>query len=444
MHINYKDSYNFFLFKFFTPPIIILFYLIYSNVMVSENFNGPNFLILLLSLIIFIFSVDSIKRNGIKSYNLFSAIYFLFLLLNTFNFSDLQLPKSLTDIYYFFTGPILFSLFLYLGEKINFRKGKIVKFFPLFNIEMVVVLVWIIYLFCNIYIYMTVGFRLLSDDLLRYQDKSEYIVPGFSGLVGLTLWTLVIMIPHVKKRLSIPIIFSIILISGVLQFSRGNIFRVFLFLLLYFIITRRKDLFKRKFVIAIMVLIIVGSFLFAAFGDYRQYDSGNSFNISTLLESNIDVGVIDWIFAYSAINFDVLKLFINNNEPTYYPASILKPIERLITGNNEIELIASEVSKVSLNGFNASTFLSGFIIDFGPLYIIEVMLLGFILGVFISILNKFGYTGIYVFILTLITMTVFGNYFTSPVFLYAIVVSFLLFLFSGKENKNKNINSLKN
>jgi len=93
--------------------------------------NPVNFMIYIVSFIVFLYAVYSIKEKNINSYNIFLFGFFIALFLNTLNASTKQLEKELIDMYYYFLGPLLVASMLYFFENLKIKKvsfRNIIKF----------------------------------------------------------------------------------------------------------------------------------------------------------------------------------------------------------------------------------------------------------------------------------------------------------------------------
>jgi len=417
----------------FLLVIFTLFYIGFYFYFDNYRFNIVGFFIFVFSSFIVIFSIISILENGVNSYNIFFFIFYIFMMLNTFNVSDLQSMKNLVDMYFYFVGPIFFGICLYLGEKlfyhyfsnknINIINPNIFAFFLLF-----------MYIFSWIYVYSITGIRLFDNQALTIYS-SKYIIPGISGVTKLIFWLLLIYFPHVNKHFKLSILVSTLLLQGVLYLKRGEIVRVLLFMFIYFLVKNGKKVFSKKNFMYIIIFAISIIIVFTLVGEYRQSlrmgDSEIKFNINNFLQSNINNKYINWIYGYTALNYDVLSGILKDKPQLYKMQSIFLPMFRIFKGNNWVEKYYSENNSFNLRGFNASTFLSNYIIDLGYFYIIELLLLGLFVAFFIAYSKKHNYTGLYSYLVLLISLTFFGDYFTIPINFYAIIFSAFLLRFTN-------------
>lgn len=440
---TFENNYRNFLVQAFIIAIGIVFYFIFSNE-TSNKYNMANILIYLISLLICLFSVNNIKTNKFKIYNSWLFIFYSFLLWNTLNVSELQFKKEYSDLYYYFFGPLVFFIFILLGDRMSVDKINIVnKDIVKRRITIIVLIILIVYILLNYYTYTQVGFRLYSDKLIRYTLEDDYVVPRFAGMIYTLMWTMIIFIPHIKKSFAILIIPIIILFSGVLHFKRGNIFRIILFLILCYCYKNRKNIFQRDNILKIIAVILISLFLFTYVGEIRQLDLKNIFDIKDQMKSMYDSNVLNWFYNYTSMSFDVLKLYFDSN-PTYIPYNITIPFMSYF-GKQE-QMLEYYNSMDNLLGIsNASTFLSGFIIDFGGLYVLELILYSSLIGALIIIIRKYQFTGLYIFVQMLIIINFFGNYFVVPAIFTAITFSLFIYICCIFDEKRLfNTNNIKN
>ncbi|HHP0491582.1 MULTISPECIES: O-antigen polymerase [Vibrio harveyi group] len=384
----------------------------------SENFNNPiNAIIYFFSGILFIWAFVSILERNINGVNVFSIFYFGSLFFNTFNLSDKQLYKEPIDMYYFMLAPLIFMYFIYIVEKVKIDIKVFNKFFKP-DIDTLYLIFLITYILLKLYIGVKVGFRIMDyGDVTKIPSGDKYSIPGISGVSAVLQWTLLVLVPFVKKRYSIVAIMSIIVLSGILHVKRGDIMRVMLFLSIYSI---SKYLTKNKISIMFIFkcLFVLGFtlFVFSAFGQYRlEARGGDSSIILTYLGSRVDSIIIAWIYSYFSFNFEVLKLYFDI-EPIYQISHVLSPFFSFIE--------PPKVGDVSISGFNAATFIAPLVLDMGVFYPIELVLYSIVISIFIFIFKKFRFSGALYFIYTMLALMVFGDYFYER----SIMMSMLFFI----------------
>nr|WP_169717682.1 hypothetical protein [Sporomusa silvacetica] len=246
-----------------------------------------------------------------------------------------------------------------------------------------------------------------------------------SGALAIIKWILLMMIPYVTKSLRYAIVISLILFSGVMQFNRGDIFRISIFLALFYMINREKKLITKKNLIILFTVTALGITSFAWIGEFRQSDELNTFDIGYLMESRVDNIAFNWLYSYSAINFDVLKL-VTEAEDQNFPYTVFSLFIYYFGDREFIEGLEKDRASFSLSGLNASTFLSPFVQDMGAYYIIELIVFGALMSLFIIFIKAQRLTGVYLFIMLLITLTISGNYLIVPNFVVAILLATFL------------------
>ena len=386
--------------------------------LISDIYNG---FISFYSFVFVVLSLISIYHAKIKSYNLFSLVYFSALFTSTLKLSIYQTNKSELDAYYFFVGPVLFVTILFIFDhlpKVRFKNPV-----KLFQIENVYLFLLVLYISIKVYIGFSVGWRIesiLYDTFLG--QGNEFTIPGLSGIAAISQWLLLIFTPYVRRRYVVIAIISIIILSGILHVKRGDIMRVFSFLMIYFVYKQSyfEGFSKRKigkFILFVSLII----FSFVALGNLREDARGSD---SSEFSNNIGIkdssSAIAWFYGYVSINFEVVRLYFNRI-PTNYPTSLVNTIFG--------EQVSDNTFSPSINGFNASTFISSFIVDYQVFYFVEMILFALILGLLIYFVRCFNLYGTYIFILSILSFCFFGNYFESRSIFLAIIFSMLLFPF---------------
>ncbi|MGJ0494636.1 hypothetical protein [Aliarcobacter cryaerophilus] len=294
------------------------------------------------------------------------------------------------------------------------------------------------YIVIKLYIGFVLGFRIYEyDDLSIIPSGDKYSMSGLSGISVVLQWLLIIFIPYVKKRYSIIAVLSIIILSGIMNVKRGDIIRIMIFILLYYVFIqiqlKKFDIHKVK---NLFFGIIVFITIFVIFGEYRLEARGGTENlIIEYLGSKVDSVVLSWIYSYFSFNFEILK-FYYEFIPTYQPNHFFE----LLGANLNTQEIGLETS---ISGFNASTFNSPFILDYGYFYFFEVYFFAFFIGILIYIIKKIDFVGLYIFIVMLMALMIFGDYLISRVIFVTIIVSISIFPFI-KFNKNNFLTLSKN
>lgn len=384
---------------------LILFLLYPMIVFDSINkYNPVNFLLYAFSLIIILYSIGSIRYQNINTYNIFLLFYFSALFLNALNISTKQFLKDEEDLYFLLVGPIVVFSFLYVFENIKIIAVKF-KSLNVINVDLFYIVVLFLYIFLKLYIGMQVGFRITNfDDISVIESGTKYTLPGISGVSAIMQWLLIIFIPYVKKRYSIIGVISIIVLSGILNVKRGDIIRLAIFIFLYYTFIKiQLKQFNSKKIVQIIAGIFFILIVFTQFGENRMEARGGEAGIIvSYLGSRVDSAFISWIYSYFAFNFEILKFY-----QTMTPSYEMIHLYDILGENLARESLGLETS---ISGFNASTFLSPFILDYGYFYFLEIMLFSLIAGFFVYISRKLNFLGLYIFIMMLMSLMVFGDY----------------------------------
>lgn len=420
---------------YFIAIFISSCFLTFLSTLIYYKLSIINIFISFSSSFIFLISIyNFLIDRDLKSHTLFFFIFFLGLYINTFMLSIYQLEKTIEDIYYLIFGPFLFGLLLYF-----FETKKIKTYFkctPLINIDLVYLLFLLSYISIKVYIGMTLGWRisyLLASTYLI--DGGNFTMPGYSGLAAILQWLLLIFSSYTKKRYVVLAVIAILVFS-ILHVKRGDIMRMLFFLILQTIanfkeikkynLKRAKKI--KKWVISIIIISVI-VFIYA--GNLREEAKG----AGTVDSLSQNIGIKDaspfliWFYGYLPINYDVVRYYYNISH-SYEPTAL----SYLFMPEQE------EDYTYSINGFNASTFLRTFIIDYGEFYFIELLILSLIIGVIIILCRKEKNKGTYTFVLLIISFFFFGNYFESRSIFFPILLSLIIFPFLKiKNNKSSNV-----
>ena len=426
------DKNNLKIYLWISGLIYILFLLAFF--IEHEAFSVTHYILFIAVLSIFSWGSVDLKNRGINAYNLFIITYFGIMLLSLLLLSNLQEAKSLYDIYYILFGPLITLAFLYFSERINVKKVKIrfLKVSP--NTIALSLLVTLILL--KSYIFYTKGIRLISFMHGDFPGGDAFVVPGITGLSNIAFWLLIMMIPFVRFRMKIFIITITIAIS-ILIVKRGDIMREILFLSLLFVYLKKDLLFNKKNLVILFIGALVTINIFSYFGEKRQHSHDADFSIVAMLDSKIDSISFSWIYAYTAINFEVLNTYIyDDSDKIMYPFDILKPAMNLMGMKKEIAIYEGSNWFNRIEGFNAVPYQATFIKDMGMLYIIETIIYSLMLALFILLSRILKAEGVYIFVLTLIAFSFFGAYLLNPQFFYVAIAGLLLNIMILKEGRN--------
>lgn len=422
-----------------TKANILAFFLLASPFIYSvfvyrsvNFFNVNNFVIYVLSACICFYSFWDIKKHGVKPHSLFLFVFYIFLFWNTSNLVGIQLEKTPKDVYYYFFGPIVFTFILWLGFHLKVPNlSDIVKFKIDANLMSLILLG--IFILIKLYVGTKVGYRIESVDAGYLESGEKYTLPGFTGVSTVLQWTLVMLIPHIKKTYIVIILVSIILFAF-LHVKRGDISRVFVFLITYFFVEKLKEkgYFSLKKTVLIAIVLLLFLYIFAEFGEWRRSNQIAESIIKQLLQSRSDSIVLNWIYSYTTIPYDILKIFDEMDHP-YFPYGLVS--EFVDTQSYEYKDYILQEERANISGYNAGTFLSMFIHDFGVFYFIEVIFFGIGVAVLIILTRMFNFLGIYFMILTMLFFSFFGNYLTSSGLIFSFVFSIILFNFVKIDKK---------
>lgn len=396
-----------------------------------EKWTLINFFIYSCTLLISIFCLESIRRNCATSWNLFGFCYFFCFWLNTLQFSELQVEKTLFDLYAMLCGPLIFIFLLMFSEKIRVNPVRIKSSFLSLNCWYVLFITF--YLLFTFYIHKKVGWRI---DVIRNEHRivsgNEFVVPFFSGLWSTIAWMLVILAPHVKKRYAVIAIILICIVSGILHVKRGDLIRIILFFIIYFLTTKSagiKSETRKKYMVAF--LIVMGIIIFVTFGQWRLAQSGNNDQtIINLAEVRANSAFLAWLFAYSIVQFDVFSV----------SSAALQSIPYQLTDFDKLFMPISSVSSVldnpliPIKGFNAGTAFWSFVRDYGCLFFVEMVVFGLMISLLLFLSKKTDCKGAYSFICMLCALMVFGNFFSNRSMILAIIFSNIIYFISKNSN----------
>ncbi|PMH28906.1 hypothetical protein BCU71_19395 [Vibrio lentus] len=398
----------------------------------SDNYFNPiNVFLYMLSGVLLLWALTSVCIDNINGVNIFVAFYFGSMFFNTLNLSEKQHYRELIDIYYFILAPLILIFFVHWAERVKVNTKSFYIGFK-FEVNKLYLLILAIYVFLKLYIGFKVGFRIMDyGDVTMIPSGDKYTIPGVSGVSAVLQWTLLVLVPFVKKRYSALAVVCIIVLSGILHVKRGDIMRVMLFLSIYSI---SKYLSSNKISVSFLLkcfsLLFLILLTFTIFGQYRLAARGGDASvILTYLGSRVDSVLVAWIYSYFSFNFEVLKLYFDV-EPIYNFAHILSPFLSFEE--------APGVGGVTISGFNAATFIAPIILDFGVFYPIELIFYSFFISLSIVSFRVLGFSGARYFIYTMLALMIFGDYFYERSIILSIVFFMLLvpfIKFSGNEER---------
>ena len=438
---------------------ILLFtlFLLSNFVLEATQFNICSIIIFLISFSILGGSINSIYKNGIKSYNLFFLIFNFFLLLNTFNLLDIQVEKNWVDLYYFFVGQILYGGCLFYGESSFFALGdqKKNKKINLISTRHLMIVLLVLYIIVNIIYFRRVGIRLLAKEVFSMDtgwSEEKYSIGGLNGILFMLSWLLMLFSQYLDRKKSVIVFVLVCFCQGVLMFKRGDVIRFILFFSISALINKKNNVISKKNLKKIFLYGMLALFIFVFMGEFRQYRRDmvlagrHVFNINTMLKGKIDNKYLNWLQGYTSINFDALKQYVISTATFRGIRGVFLPITRFVLGGDSVQSYYNEIAVVTTNrtGF-ATTFLCHSIFDMSSFYIVEIILLGMITAFFISLCKKYNMSNVYKFLLYLISLNIFGDYFSTPliyaVIIFSVILNFVLIDVNLQcDYKNKEVN----
>lgn len=345
--------------------------------------------------------------------------------MNTINASYKQTVKGQDDLYFLLLAPILMILILGFFDSIRVRNVSI-RGVPKADVNCFYLSILIFYVALKLFIGWKVGFRFFNFGVGETGD--QYVIPGWSGASSMLQWILIIFIPYVRKKYVILAVIAIITISGVLHVKRGDVVRVFCFLLLFY--SYRViffDKFNWKSFLYFITFVAILSFLFSVFGQLRLAARGSDDDaIIQFLGSRIDSVIFSWLYGYLTFGFEVLSLYYDT-APSY---DFLWVIKKALGFE-----LATEGENLSISAFNAPTFLVEHVKAFGDFYFLSVMLYSLLIAFLVFIIRMLRFFGGYLFVCSLLFLMVFGDYFLNRSIFFSIIVSIFIFPFLNISDK---------
>lgn len=385
------------------------------------------------SLIIETGTIICLRKKGAKCYLVFLCIYFGVLLINTLNISGYQTEKDVKDIYFYFVGGLVFAFWLYLGEKVNLKITNIISIKQI-NKKNLYGLVFIGYVLLSIVNFIRNGIPLLGG-LYSSAALNMYKEGGISGICMILSYILLILASENKGKKRFITYAVVILIEGILKFSRGNLFRILLFLLIMFV--NRLGYNYKKYIKYIVVFILLLAVSFGFLGNIRtnmrgEITGGNTTAwMNNYIDTNINLGIFGWVYGYTAINFDTMKM-VYYQEKTNPLSTFITPMARIFGGTEAVEQYNVDhafdtgvYSNFSVNSMKV--FIAPYIRDMGYLFFLELSLVGFLYMLFISYARNRNHIGLYNYIIMLCGLSVCGNYLFTSTYLYTILGSIIIF-----------------
>ena len=394
----------------------------------TYSLDAVNVILVGASLCAVAIALSHMLSHGVRVWSVFIALWFAFLALNGLNLSEMQTGKSVGDLYYLVALPLLFAAVIAPVERreIPFFKnpgGPSLAGFGLIDaMALLVIAVYIFFRFAFVeqtgMRFLTAGFGAESPELIGADGSG-------SGLVSLLMWLVVLLGSSARSKRVRRLSMVVVGLSCLLFLKRGVVVKIVLYYFLFYLGKKGLAAFSKKGFVVFLVAALVGCSIFAAWGDVRQHarGAGSDYSIGERIEARIDDNVASWVYAYTSLNYDVLKQCYIDQAPTGQFEELLKPVTRILLGGEIYERMDDGGSGRDLNGFNAPTFLGPFVRESGLLSCISVLLLGLMIRIVVAFSFKVGSSGVYYLVMSLASLAFFSNSFTSPYIVYAIIIT---------------------
>lgn len=412
----------------FAPGFFVYIYIFGDR----PQLNEPNLFLGLVSIILSAIYLNSIMLSGIKAYNVTGFFYYMPLFVSTFALSQRQLVKEWQDMYYLLPATLILTIILYVAESVHltnsYRKAR-----SIININYLFWVLLVAFIILKIYIGSQVGFKLFSlSDEDADLSFDAFAIPGWSGAAGILQWLILLFLFVVTPKNRIAGVLALIVFNSVLGANRGDLLRVFLFIVFFklysFDHARRviKDALvgnSRKSALVFLIAAILFVVLGAVREELQARDIATVVDLSQLV---IESEMIAWLYTYFALGFDNLLLYVKHgftNDWSYLLA-FLNPSERI---RPPVDL--------TLWPFNHVTYIRGYLAAFGDGYILLVCIKAVILGSVLMWARLIGCKPVIVFVITLSSLSFFSDYFLSR----SVLVSIFLFLMLWPYLRRNNI-----
>lgn len=415
----------------FVIIVCLLLYMIYAILFPQTNIKARNYVLFLIAVLLAGYGFLDILKNGVRINNAFLTCYFIFLALNNLNLSRLQKAKELIDMYYLLIGPIIFFIITRMFDHAKIRRNIMAK--QKCPPDLIAVCLIVCALASKIMIYSKTGIRLFDSNWHGGGTGDQYTVGGLTGVYMLSIWLSLLLVPCVSKIIKVIIIVMSLLFEAVFSISRNNAMMILIYLLMVYALSKRKSLLiDKKTIQRIIAVIVCMLVLFTVFGNFRQRMRGWSDpggTISYYLESNVKNSMVNWIYGYTAINYDVLLQTMATAEHPMTLYSFVGPFVRLAAGNSALAQFQDSVYHVkALNGFNASTMFGPMVYEMGIFYVVQVVLLGIQTGILGYVARLQRSDGHYAYLASFAALAVFGNFFSIVIYYYVSVAAIIMFL----------------
>lgn len=425
-------------------------YIVYAICLPARNIQWINVLIYTGSMALVAFSVQDIVKQGVSVSNVFGSIYFLSLAANNLNISGLQREKTLLDVYYLMAGPVIFWVIVSIFDRVKIRFSiQKVRVFDPNTVAKALLLLYVVMKLC---IFRRTGIRLLGGTWMHGGFNgantigSQYQVGGFSGIAMCSMWLALLLIPVVKNRLKIVIGATALLLDGVFMISRSAIMMMGIYFVACFVCAQGNRLLTSKKNVRILcILALLGAAGFTILGNLRQMMRGWGNNsgqvIANLLQSSTKNGAVNWLYAYTAFNHDVLLQVHTGVEHPMTMYTVFAPIARIFGGYAALADYNDAVFHVSgLRGFNMLPFTGPMVNEMGALYVVQAALLGLYVGVLSYVSRVQRAEGFRAFLIMFSTLLICGNNFTTASYFFVTAGAFFMFfLVRGPEDIEKGV-----
>ncbi len=415
----------------FSLPIYILF-----EYMINAPYNVINLMLVFSTVIMISCGIYDVKKKGINLSNVFAIFYFGVLLMNNLNISALQKEKTIVDAYYFLSGPIIYFLILRFYNKIG--KKRLKKRISI-NADIIGIIIIILCLILKIYIYNVKGIRFFST-LWRTEEAMAFTIPGATGMADIFLWLSLMMVPVIRKKWLKVLAILVPTVCIVLSASRQDFIILGVYIGLAWGMRYGKQFFSKKNTIRCLAMLMIMLVIFSVWGNYRQKKIGWTnvgASIAFFMESRTDNFIVNWVYGYTGINFDVLKQEVIEKEKTEEFRALVLPIMRIFGGTEAVLEYENEVRTYGLNGYNASSFLGRYIREFGVFYLVDIMLLAVLVIILDYLCCLADFRGGQVFLLTMTALTFFGDYYMGVVSMFFAIVIGIIIHFMVNTTRNR-------
>lgn len=404
----------------------------FSHFSDGASFSFANLAIFSLSLALIAGGILGIFNNSYCVTSYFLTSYFFVLSLSCVHVSGLQSKYNWDFFYVAVFGGLLFALLLAIFDRIAFPR---ITSRILIDANLVAAVLILTYIALKYFILSETGTRLATFQDVTKHNGDMYALAGFSGLALVLQSTLLMMFPLIKKHYKF-IIIVLVATFAVLHVKRGDVMRLAIFLILYFLITggylsySRLKLKSLGLVLGCAVIVVIGhSYL----GNVRQSLYSPDYDIKTIADSRYDSDALSWFFTYTGMNFEVLSR-IDLQGLYGYPRSIMLPVDRYVDPDS-VQEYYDRMSTENVRGFNASTFLGPMVLDMGRMFWVELMIYCVLALLPLAAAKMCGADGARIFMISMVVLLPFGDHIMQPAYYISMLLSPFLFIFLSKRDE---------